>query len=199
MAAAESEMKMRILLAAKKLFAKQGFDGTSVRQICEEAGANVSLVSYYFGGKENVFRALFENFFPGQRMSEYETLLKDPVEGLRLLVTEVIMFGMEDIEFSTILQQELEMRSARTEIVTSFTAPIWRKARELLEQGRAQGVFQFDSLDHAWMFVMGAALAHKKIINYASMLSESELDPEQTASQTVKYIFAAFRPSGTSA
>ncbi len=95
-------------------------------------------------------------------MSEYETLLKDPVEGLRLLVTEVIMFGMEDIEFSTILQQELEMRSARTEIVTSFTAPIWRKARELLEQGRAQGVFQFDSLDHAWMFVMGAALAHKK-------------------------------------
>lgn len=63
MAAAESEMKMRILLAAKKLFAKQGFDGTSVRQICEEAGANVALVSYYFGGKENVFRALFENFF----------------------------------------------------------------------------------------------------------------------------------------
>lgn len=199
MAPAESEMKMRILLAAKKLFAKQGFDGTSVRQICEEAGANVALVSYYFGGKENVFRALLENFFPGQRMSEYEALLQDPVEGLRLLVTEVILFSMQDIELSTIVQQELEMRSPRTEIVASFTKPVWQKARELLERGREQGVFQFDSLDHAWMFVLGATLAPKKIVNYASLLTESKLDPEMTASQTVKYIFAAFRPAGTSA
>ncbi|MFC4768110.1 TetR family transcriptional regulator [Effusibacillus consociatus] len=61
----QQDVKMRILLAAKKLFAKQGFDGTSVRQICEEAGANVALVSYHFGGKENVFHALFDTFFPG--------------------------------------------------------------------------------------------------------------------------------------
>ena len=55
MAEQELDMKMKILLAAKKLFAKHGYDATSVRQICEEAGANVALVSYYFGGKESVF------------------------------------------------------------------------------------------------------------------------------------------------
>ena len=58
-------MKIRILLAAKKLFAKQGFDGTSVRQICEEAGANVALVSYYFGGKEKVFYGCSKIFSGG--------------------------------------------------------------------------------------------------------------------------------------
>lgn len=63
MKAADIDVKMRILLAAKKLFAAQGFDRTSVRQICEEAGANVALISYYFGGKDNLFFALFEAFF----------------------------------------------------------------------------------------------------------------------------------------
>ncbi|WP_027093923.1 TetR family transcriptional regulator [Cohnella thermotolerans] len=30
-------------MAAKKLFSRQGFDGTTIRQICEEANANVAL------------------------------------------------------------------------------------------------------------------------------------------------------------
>lgn len=60
----QSDVKLRILLAARKLFARQGFDRTTVRQICEEAGVNLALVSYHFGGKEKVFYALFERIFP---------------------------------------------------------------------------------------------------------------------------------------
>ena len=68
MAEQELDMKkMKILLAAKKLFAKNGYEATSVRQICEEAGANVALVSYYFGGKESVFYEIFKQFFPNEQ------------------------------------------------------------------------------------------------------------------------------------
>ena len=67
----ESDMKMKIVLAAKKLFAKHGYDATSVRQICEEAGANVALVSYYFGGKESVFHEIFKQFFPTNKLTEF--------------------------------------------------------------------------------------------------------------------------------
>lgn len=63
MGSEENDVKLRILQAAKKLFAQQGFNATTVRQICEEAGANVSLVSYYFGGKDKVFEALFKEYF----------------------------------------------------------------------------------------------------------------------------------------
>lgn len=61
---AEHEPRMRILLAARKLFAERGFDATSERQICELADVNVALVSYYFGGNEKMFETLFQQFFP---------------------------------------------------------------------------------------------------------------------------------------
>ncbi len=46
--------------AAEKLFAVNGFDGTSVRDIAQEAGVNVAMISYYFGSKEKLMEAVFE-------------------------------------------------------------------------------------------------------------------------------------------
>lgn len=195
----ESEMKLRILLAAKKLFAKQGFDGTSVRQICEEAGANVALISYYFGGKEKVFRAIFESFFPDHRMADLEERMKDPVEGLRLIVHEIIRFSMTDMELSTILQQEITMNSPRKSIVTSFTYPVWSKVRELLEQGRSEGRFQFESLDHALMMVIGVTLVQKKYDTFQPLLSSSDHDPDSIAKHSWEFILRALGVTGSSA
>lgn len=45
----------KILDVATKLFAQKGFDGTSTRDICNEAGVNISLISYYFGGKQELY------------------------------------------------------------------------------------------------------------------------------------------------
>jgi AcrR family transcriptional regulator len=40
----------RILAAALEVFAEQGFDGARTRDIAERAGANLGLLTYYFGG-----------------------------------------------------------------------------------------------------------------------------------------------------
>lgn len=52
----------RLIKAAIKLFARKGFNGVSVKEIAEEAEVNVALVSYYFGGKEGLYKACFEDF-----------------------------------------------------------------------------------------------------------------------------------------
>src|SRR6204780_3956934 len=52
--------KDRILDAAERLFAKHGFYGVSVRDITEAAGVDVALVSYHFGGKRELFAAVFQ-------------------------------------------------------------------------------------------------------------------------------------------
>jgi AcrR family transcriptional regulator len=48
----------RLLQAATRLFADNGFRGASVRDICNLAGANPGAVSYHFGGKRQLYRAV---------------------------------------------------------------------------------------------------------------------------------------------
>lgn len=49
----------RLIEAAGREFAEKGFDGATVRAICDRAEANLAAVNYYFGGKEALYeRAL---------------------------------------------------------------------------------------------------------------------------------------------
>ena len=49
----------RIFLAAERLFADNGFDGVSVREIVQAADVNLAAVSYHFGSKSELFLAVF--------------------------------------------------------------------------------------------------------------------------------------------
>ncbi len=49
-----------MLDAAEHLFARHGFDGVSVRDITTAAGVDVALISYHFGGKRELFTAVFQ-------------------------------------------------------------------------------------------------------------------------------------------
>lgn len=41
----------RLIKAAAVLFAEQGFDNVTVREICKASHANVAAVNYHFGDK----------------------------------------------------------------------------------------------------------------------------------------------------
>jgi AcrR family transcriptional regulator len=43
-----------LIQAALKLFGRQGFDGTSTREIAAAAAANIGSIAYHFGGKEGL-------------------------------------------------------------------------------------------------------------------------------------------------
>ena len=47
-----NEKQLEILQVAEQLFAEEGFDGTSVRDIAKKANVNIAMISYYFGSKE---------------------------------------------------------------------------------------------------------------------------------------------------
>jgi len=70
-----NDKKIQIMEAAEALFAEQGFNGTSVRDIAEKAQVNLAMISYYFGSKEKLLEAIFT--YRGEYIKiKLETLLQ---------------------------------------------------------------------------------------------------------------------------
>jgi AcrR family transcriptional regulator len=51
--------RAHLLHAALRLFSEKGFAKTSIREIAQAAGANVAAISYYFGDKAGLYKAVF--------------------------------------------------------------------------------------------------------------------------------------------
>ena len=60
MRAPENSTRERIVDESTRLFAEQGYAGTSVRQIVEAAGVTKPTLYYWFGNKEGLFAALVD-------------------------------------------------------------------------------------------------------------------------------------------
>jgi AcrR family transcriptional regulator len=50
-----------LIASARRLFARRGYDGTSVRSITHEARANLGAVTYHFGSKQGLYEAVLEH------------------------------------------------------------------------------------------------------------------------------------------
>jgi AcrR family transcriptional regulator len=72
MSATSSDAKERLLAAATKLFARYGYAATSARRLANEAGTNVAMISYYFGGKRGLLEAVFDDYFAKAQALEGE-------------------------------------------------------------------------------------------------------------------------------
>lgn len=75
--------KDALFRAAKRVFAAKGYEGSTVKELADEAGVNISLVSYHFNGKENLFRACVQAYGE-ERLLATERYLK-PAESLEEL------------------------------------------------------------------------------------------------------------------
>jgi len=50
----------RLIKNAMEMFAEQGYDKTSVRELARKADANIAAINYHFGGKEGLYQAVLE-------------------------------------------------------------------------------------------------------------------------------------------
>lgn len=92
------QSRERLLHAALNLFAHQGFDKTSTREIAEAAGTNLAAIKYYFGDKAGLYRAVFFELQskPEEEIRRYggEALsLREALRGLYLGFLEPLKQG----------------------------------------------------------------------------------------------------------
>ena len=58
-----TDVREKIIEAARKLFVNKGFKGTTVRDIAAASDTNVAMVNYYFRSKHNLFEEIFNESF----------------------------------------------------------------------------------------------------------------------------------------
>lgn len=68
--------RQRLMQAGLRLFAQQGFARTSIRELALAAEVNVAAISYYFGDKAGLYRAVFFN--PGGNPADDVARFADP-------------------------------------------------------------------------------------------------------------------------
>ena len=61
-----------ILAAAKKHFARSGYDGAFLRDIAAEAGADAALINRYFGGKDGLFAAALKDSIGPRTIQDFD-------------------------------------------------------------------------------------------------------------------------------
>ncbi len=99
-----------ILQAGVELFSTQGFEGISIRAIEAASNTKRGLVTYHFGNKENLWKAVVDKVFNQMPAASAETqaALQDLDENsqIRAHLTRFIHYSAEHPEVSRIIIQE---------------------------------------------------------------------------------------------
>lgn len=107
------DSRQALLLAARRVFAEHGFEGATVKDLADEAGVNVSLVSYYFGGKDGLYRECLLNFAE----ERWQTILRilKPAESpdelrtrLQLLAEEMAEVHVREPDLCRIIHRDIQ-------------------------------------------------------------------------------------------
>lgn len=87
-----------ILLAAKKLFLKEGYEATTIRRIADVVGVSAPALYLYFRDKEAIMLALCDQTFGHliERMSEIEKRGMPPIERLRYCGEAYVRFALDN-------------------------------------------------------------------------------------------------------
>lgn len=141
-----NDKQIEILLVAEKLFAEEGFDGTSVREIAKIANVNVAMISYYFGSKEKLLESLVLYRISGMKL-HLENLIQEnitPTEKVEKLIEFYIKRVYKNRCIYQILHFEIsnKKREINLEAFTQVKNDNLALLKNIITEGQLQGLFQ---------------------------------------------------------
>lgn len=137
-----------ILDAAEPLFGSQGFAATTIKQIGKAAGLNPALIYYYYGSKEELYRALLNRLFGTltERGAQRLATVSTPEEAIRTLLALQSEIMMRSPSLPRILAREMADHGAAhaQEGIAHLSATLFSRLHALIRHGQAAGTIRPD-------------------------------------------------------
>lgn len=137
--------KAAFISAGERVFARHGFDGSTLDMLAAEAGANKALVSYYFGSKEGLYDVVIAALARETiaSLSARVTASGDPAQDLKRYIATLTEEFASRPAFLSILMREyvggsMQTRKTPAEEVFQF----FRMTESLYERGRCAKSFR---------------------------------------------------------
>ncbi len=152
-----------LIAAASKLFARQGKDKTSTRDIAEESKVNISMISYHFGGKEGLYKQVITDFAlnveknADQIIGDFAKAPLDKnsfVQRMSRIIEHMIKTRIENPEISVLLAREkIEGLPLSRDVYEKIIYPLVKNFLTLFEQAQKQKIIR-DDINGAAYFIM---------------------------------------------
>lgn len=138
--------KEQILSTARTLFARLGYAGVGIRKIAEDSNCNLSAISYYFGGKENLYAECF-SLSPSKDVIEFTDLLttastrEDFGIKLRSFCMAFAHYAVRHSELMQLLVSEMNSQVLGSpNLHKSIFKPITEPLFNFFEEGKKSGL-----------------------------------------------------------
>lgn len=138
----------RILDAAELLFARQGFDATSIKDIGRRAHVNSALLYYYFKDKETLYRATLRRLVESLVAEGKQGLEAGatPEAAIRSIIEVQVRFLSAKPHIARLIGRELVDHEAAhaEEHIAFLAANLFRRLCDIIAKGQKDGVFRND-------------------------------------------------------
>ncbi|RBW71453.1 forespore capture DNA-binding protein RefZ [Bacillus taeanensis] len=156
----ESITKQKVIEAAIALFNSKGYNGTSVREIAYKAKVNISLISYYFGGKQGLLEDLIAAFFEGyvaEIESSYQRLETISAKKcLQEIILKLLSYQQNHHHLARFVHREITLDTILVrEVMTTYLRKEKYYFKEILVRGSIQNEFKKQPVDYVIMQLKG--------------------------------------------
>ena len=142
---ATSGVDERLLAEATKLFARQGFDRTSVQEIVEAAGVTKGAMYHYFAAKDDLLHEIYGRVLREQveRLEKVAASEAPAAERLRAAAADVVITTIENLDDVKIFVQSMHhLTPAKQRAVRAERRRYHERFRSLIEEGQQSGAFR---------------------------------------------------------
>jgi TetR/AcrR family transcriptional regulator len=137
------DTRATILAAARKVFAGQGLDGTSVREVAQAAKVNNAMIYYYFKDKDDLYRSVLVDSFEAMAKIWNDSIFQSaaPVrEKIQRFIEGYIRFHQGNDDLRRIMAMEFAGSGGNiTWVCENFFADNFAKLTKLIRQGMRTG------------------------------------------------------------